>query len=512
MADGWVIIKTKLDNSTLNKDLKNLKPKLEEFATKIGGGLKKGLSVGLEIGKKIGKTFLNIVGIVGKVGISMFGITSIITVLLGIVKALAKALKEAFGKNQETMANVKYTLWAIGQAIVKIADAIAKAVMPSAQGFADLLVKILNFFIRIVQYVGYLVSAWTGINLFEDASVDNYAKKMKEAEESSAGTAKNAKEIKKQLAGFDEMNVISDNSGGGDTGGGGGFSMPTLDFTNLEGLEQLEWLNTIKDIGLWVIDNWEDVVTTLLLVKLFIDILTGNWLGIIIDLIGILIALFFKAKDAIGVVADNWKASWELVKNFMVDKVLKPIGDFFSNLWQKIKDGVKAVVDWIKEKFNTIKDFFKNIISTIVGFFKTLGSKVGDAIGGAFKAVVNGVLSAVERILNFPIRQINNLLDIINDVPGINISKLSTFNLPRLAKGGIINQPGRGVPIGSAIGGEKGQEGVIPLTDSQQMALLGEAIGKYITINATIPVYAYNRQVDRQIQRIKAEDNFAGNR
>lgn len=72
--------------------------------------------------------------------------------------------------------------------------------------------------------------------------------------------------------------------------------------------------------------------------------------------------------------------------------------------------------------------------------------------------------------------------------------------------------PGRGVPYHGAYIGERGAEAVVPLTDSQQMALLGETIGRYVTINATIPVYAYNRQVDRQIKRIQAEDNFAGNR
>lgn len=85
-------------------------------------------------------------------------------------------------------------------------------------------------------------------------------------------------------------------------------------------------------------------------------------------------------------------------------------------------------------------------------------------------------------------------------------------NLPRLASGGIINQPGRGVPYHGATIGERGAEAVVPLTDSQQMALLGETIGKYVTINATIPVYAYNRVVDRKIERIRAEDNFATNR
>lgn len=83
---------------------------------------------------------------------------------------------------------------------------------------------------------------------------------------------------------------------------------------------------------------------------------------------------------------------------------------------------------------------------------------------------------------------------------------------PRLAKGGIINQPGRGVPLGSAFGGERGQEGVIPLTDSQQMELLGEAIGRYISINATVPVYVGNRQIAREIRKIDAENDFAYNR
>lgn len=103
---------------------------------------------------------------------------------------------------------------------------------------------------------------------------------------------------------------------------------------------------------------------------------------------------------------------------------------------------------------------------------------------------------------------------------GGNISKLkSLFGfakggivVPRLASGGIINMPNRGVPIGRAIGGEAGAEGVIPLTDSQQMALLGEAIGKYININATVPVYVGNRQIAREIKRINAEDDFAYNR
>ena len=84
--------------------------------------------------------------------------------------------------------------------------------------------------------------------------------------------------------------------------------------------------------------------------------------------------------------------------------------------------------------------------------------------------------------------------------------------LPKLAVGGIINQPGYGVPYNGAIIGERGAEAVVPLTDSQQMALLGETIGRYVNISATIPVYVGNRKVAREVRKIQANEDFAFNR
>ncbi len=85
---------------------------------------------------------------------------------------------------------------------------------------------------------------------------------------------------------------------------------------------------------------------------------------------------------------------------------------------------------------------------------------------------------------------------------------------PRLkycASGAIINQPGRGVPITQAIGGERGQEGILPLTDNQQMDYLGSSIAKHTVINATIPVYVGNKMVAREFRKIEAQRDFATN-
>lgn len=184
-----------------------------------------------------------------------------------------------------------------------------------------------------------------------------------------------------------------------------------------------------------------------------------------------------------GVFTGNWKQAWEGIKNI------------FTSIWEGIK-GVFISV------FNIIKDLVVSVARA-----------TGDVIGKVFRTVVNAVLNVIESVLNTPINAIDHLLDIVNSVPGIHIPVIPTFKLPRLKSGGILNMPGRGVPVGggTAIGGEAGREGVIPLTDSQAMETLGEAIGRYITINANITNSMNGRVISRQLQQIKNDREFAYN-
>ena len=242
----------------------------------------------------------------------------------------------------------------------------------------------------------------------------------------------------------------------------------------------IEWLKTSgKGILNWLFGDFLDplynaFVNNLQLILNFFDTTFTNAKKILDNIIE-----FVK-----NVFAGNWKGAWENIKNI-----------FF------------AIFDTIKNYFFTVFGIIKN---TVVGIAGT----VGNIIAGVFKAVVNGVMGAIESILNSPIRAVNRLIGVINKVPGINLGTLSTFKLPRLAKGGIINQPGRGVPIGygQAIGGENKMEGVIPLTDSQQMQLLGEAIGRYVTINANITNTMNGRVISRELQKVNNTNDFAFNR
>lgn len=479
---------------TTKKKLENLRKEQEKINQSGFAGFSQALS--------------NVVGKITRWGLALFGVRSAYNFIRQSISILA-------GENEQLATDIEYIRYAIASTLQPVIE------------------RIIQLVYQLLSLINSIAYSWFGINLFAKAN----AKAMNKAVGS-------AKQLKKQLAGFDEMNVLQDSSSGG-AGGGGGVS-PSFDLSKIGDTATADKLkNFWKDIiDFWENDwadffdnvdgNWSMFIQGLgLTFKGFYDVFKGI-IEVIIGIWDILVGLFTSDSEKIK---QGWEKLWngakDIVKgiieiivgilmtalgvvkglfldivDFIRERIVKPIGNFFGNLWDGIKTGVSNATNSIKERFNSIVDFFRGVKDRIVDLFRTTGTKVGEVVGGSFKVVVNGVLNAVENILNSPIRAINKLTDTINKVPGINLGRLSTFNLPRLRKGGIINMPGRGV----AIGGESAREGVIPLTDSQQMELLGEAIGKYITVNANITNSMNGRVISRELQKIQNESNFAYNR
>lgn len=222
--------------------------------------------------------------------------------------------------------------------------------------------------------------------------------------------------------------------------------------------------------------------------------------------------------DTIGNIYDTIVSNLQLILNWfdltfkslkgILDGIIKFVKGVFTGDWKMAWEGVKQIFssiwDWIKGTASTILQIVWNNV-------KLFASTIGNVVASIFKNIVNAVLRTIENVLNAPIRTVNKLIGVINAIPGVNLNTLPTFNLPRLKTGGIINMPNKGTMLGSAIGGESGKEGVLPLTDTQAMAELGKEIGRWININATIPISVGNRQIAREIRRINAEDDFAYN-
>lgn len=191
-------------------------------------------------------------------------------------------------------------------------------------------------------------------------------------------------------------------------------------------------------------------------IKIVWDVVTGYF-----KMIWNNIKLIFSVVKK--VLSGDFSGAWDAIK-----KIWNNVKTYFSSVWNGIKGIFSNVTGFFKEHFtgaynaiknvfNGIGEFFGGIWENIKGVFTGIGEKVGDAIGGTFKSVINGALHAVENAINLIPNALNGALDVINKLPGINIPNVPTVSLPRLAKGGIVDK--------STLAeiGENGAEAVIPL-------------------------------------------------
>lgn len=261
-----------------------------------------------------------------------------------------------------------------------------------------------------------------------------------------------------------------------------------------------------------------------------LDGLKNIVLGVLTTILGATGALIKSLYEVVGKII-NW--IWEQIKklvsngigklkefgSWIHDKFIQPVLDYFAKLWEDIKNVFSTVDTWLENKFGDaylgikrafgkVVDFVQEIWNRIMGIFSSIGSTIGEVLGAGFRGAVNGALSVVQNLLNKPINAINSLLGIINKVPGVNVSYIQPVQLPRLASGAIVNMPGRGVPLGNAITGEAGQEGILPLTNESTMEMLGEKIGKYINLTINLTPKLDGRVLAREVVKVNEQNSF----
>lgn len=210
-------------------------------------------------------------------------------------------------------------------------------------------------------------------------------------------------------------------------------------------------------------------------------VMNANPIGIIVTLVAALIAVIIlcakhwdELKAAASRAWDGIKAVWATVANWFSVNIIEPIKNFFSNLWAGIMTTFANVKTYFQQKFSEawaaikgvfapVGSFFSGIWETIRSKFSTIGTKVGETMGNAFKTVVNKIISFAERTINGFIRAINRAISLINNIPGVSISPFSELNVPKLAQGGWVaaNNPQL------AIVGDNTREGEIVSPESK---------------------------------------------
>ena len=187
---------------------------------------------------------------------------------------------------------------------------------------------------------------------------------------------------------------------------------------------------------------------------------TVEWLGQACkDIAQFFVNAWNGIKAAWGAVANWFSGIWQSIKN-----IFASVGSWFKNLFTDAWKNIKNV-------FASWGEFFGGLWDTIKEKFSSLGTSIGNAIGGAVKAGINGVISLIENTINGAIGLINGGIDLINLLPGVRIGYVPTLSLPRLAKGGITSGPT------TALIGEAGKEAVLPLENNTEwMNVLADKI------------------------------------
>jgi hypothetical protein len=505
--------------------------KISEYQEKIDQIETNKIKSGID---SVGKSLQTQIGKISKMAMAVAGVR---TAWAGVRKIMS--LVQQY--NPQISADLEYMGYAIAQIFLPIAQ------------------KLVSILYTILNYVNAIMTAWFGINLFSNSGVKNFQK-----------MSKNAKEINKFLAGFDEMNVIQDNSSSSKNS-----AIPSMDLSEEMQGEVPIWLQ-------WIIDNKELILTILegigaaiLAIKLGLSGIQGLGIGMMI--VGIISTIqnlikylqdpswdnFGKIITSIGVdilglgliignvpliiaativiIVGLIVSNWESIKNIFQKGIdwltnlqgnftnwfiqnLEQIGDKFGIVGQLIigiivqtfnyvveviKGSINIVISVFDGLYTGIKRIFDGIIKIFKGDFKNGFISIGKGILNILIGIINGFISGLNTIL-YPIR---GLISSAGKILGKSwtISSVSIPKIPLLATGGIVDLPRRGVNIGGAIAGEAGAEGVIPLTDQRAMETLGETIGRYITINANITNTMNGRVISRQLQQIKNEENFAYN-
>ena len=228
----------------------------------------------------------------------------------------------------------------------------------------------------------------------------------------------------------------------------------------------------------------------------FNAVLMANPIALVVSLLAGLVVAFIYLWNNVDGFREFWIETWKKIKEYAssawesIKKAFSNIGKWFSEKFREVQkagsdamanvkkwfsDAYKSVTKtfsnigaWFRDTFQTawknIKgvfsswgSFFGDLWTKIKNKFSSIGSALGTAMGNAVKSGLNRVIATVESAINKGIGLINSAISLANKLPGVDVSKVPTVSLPRLAKGGVLEKGQVGLLEGS------GAEAVVPL-------------------------------------------------
>ncbi len=357
----------------------------------------------------------------GSTGALQGGLWNIIKYGIGVrsvfalVNRLRNAIKEGFTNLAQVSSPVNSAINSVMGSLSLLKNSLATAFAPIFTAIAPAIVYLCNLLATAMSYIAQFMSAITGGRTYMKATkgAENFAKGVGKAGSAAAGAAK---EASKQLASFDKLDILKDDSsgsGGGGGGGGGGAADMAGMFEEMPIESAIsDFIKRIKDA--FAAGEYEEV---------------GR---IIAEGINGAVA---KIRDFI---------SWDNVHTFW---------EYWIDVFCRIANSLVKNIDWyligetIAEGFNTLLHILELLLTGID--WKQIGRAIGTGLNGIVDYIDWGLLGRVIA------ERFQAALDVL-------YGAVTTFNWKSLGKGiadsinsfvGVINWEEVGQTFSSGVRG-----------------------------------------------------------
>lgn len=344
-----------------------------------------------------------------------------------VVKAAKEGLDiltewdRAYGNNTSYAAKTVDELAAKWRQVEK---AVGAAIMPLVQILQPVLNGIMDFVITLANGFNQILRSAQGFGTYMKATYINTKK-----------TSDSAKELRRVLFGFDELNVLNGNGGTGTS-----ISVSPIEFKET-GIE-----SQFKKLGERLIQIWDKVKSNLSGVIDAIKIMLGGLFEILEGFVeGDLHKIWEGIKKTVKGLLDSIR---ELIKGFLnlAVELLRPIINWVKeNVIDPISKAFNEAIEAIRTAFNTAWTWVKeNIIQPVVDFFDGIFSWIDEHIVTPIKNAIKKVNDwfrehpAIAKFLGIePVEDVNFDIDInIDTHTNLSGDTKKLYDLVSIAKGG----------------------------------------------------------------------------
>lgn len=136
------------------------------------------------------------------------------------------------------------------------------------------------------------------------------------------------------------------------------------------------------------------------------------------------------------------------------------LGDVFKTIGKIIGPFILTPLRTVFAVIAYIKESIKGMFSIFEGIGDMLEGNITEGLKKIGMGIMRTVLAPIQAIIDLAIGLVNNVIDGLNKIPGVDLKPISKFNMTDavfMAEGGIVTGPT------NAIVGEAGPEAVVPL-------------------------------------------------